>query len=76
MLAQALEDFERILCPGCGHSLMESMDQKFENDWEAGLPHRCHACTAIAQRAEQYRESDAASALRFAAHRRTPHRPT
>ncbi len=70
MLAQALDEFERLLCPGCGNSLMESMDQRFENDWVSGYPHRCHACTAIAVRAKDYQDSDAPGALRFAAHRR------
>lgn len=69
MLAQALTEYERMLCPGCGNNLSESMDPNFQNDWVSPYPHRCHACTAIDSRAAQYSDSDAPGALRFSAHR-------
>lgn len=71
LLLQALDAYERMLCPSCGHMLTEAMDPELQNEWVAPLPMRCHPCTAIDQRAEAYRESDSPNALRFAAHRRT-----
>lgn len=72
LLAQALVEYDRLLCPGCGNPLHESMDPDHQNEWEAGLPMRCHACTVIEERAKQYGESFAPNALRFSAtrHRR------
>lgn len=72
LLAQALDAYERMLCPHCGHMLTEAMDPALQNDWVAPLPMRCHPCTAIDARAEQYRETDAPNALRFSARRRAP----
>ncbi len=69
LLAQALTEYERLICPGCGNPLHESMDPEYERDWVSGLPHRCHACTAIEMQAKKYEEASAPSALRFEAHR-------
>jgi hypothetical protein len=74
LLAQALDTYERLLCPHCGNMLTEAMDPELEHQWVAPLPMRCHPCTAIDARAEGYKESDAPNALRFSAHRRVPAR--
>lgn len=70
-MAQALEAYERMLCPSCGHMLTEAMDPALENDWVAPFPMRCHPCTVISERAEKYRDTDSPDALRFSALRRS-----
>lgn len=72
----ALTQFEALLCPNCGQPLPESMDPETEDDWIAGLPSRCHACTAIAHRAKDYENAIAPQALRFGAERKHPHHTT
>lgn len=47
----------------CGHPLSETTDPASEGRWTAGLPIRCHACTAIAVRQEDYREASHPQAL-------------
>ena len=71
LLAQALEAYERMLCPSCGHMLTEAMDPALQGEWVAPLPMRCHPCTAIGARADEYRESESPHALRFSAQRRS-----
>lgn len=61
-----------MLCDGCGQPLHESMDPETQRDWVVPLPMRCHACTAVADRAKQYVENPltpAPHALRFRAER-------
>lgn len=70
LLAQALAEYERLVCPGCGNPLHETMDPALEDEWESPLPMRCHACTVIDARATAYAEASAPRALRFSAHRR------
>lgn len=53
-LAQDAEDAERCQC---GHPLSETTDPDAEGEYEAPLPTRCHACTALEKRREEYRES-------------------
>lgn len=67
MLAQALTQHESLLCPGCGQPMWLSMDPETDGRWRAPLPSRCHACTAVHHRAEQYSGPDvtAPGALRF-----------
>ena len=77
-LAAALTLHEASLCSGCGHSLLESASPSADpnagdrtHHYEAPLPVRCHACTAISLRTEQYDgdEVSAPRALRFHATR-------
>jgi DNA-directed RNA polymerase subunit N (RpoN/RPB10) len=65
LLAQALTVFEAERCTGCGHPLSESMDVANARAYVSPFPMRCHACTAIAERAEKYADTNAPSALRF-----------
>lgn len=51
-MAQAAEDAER--CTGCGLPLSETTDPDAEGEYEAPLPTRCHACTALEKRREEY----------------------
>lgn len=66
LLALALQGYEDDLCE-CGHPRSESMDPDNEGRYSAPPPSRCHACTAIERRSEQYKEAKAPRALRFAA---------
>src|SRR5574338_721003 len=68
--ALAWQSFTDSLCPSCGNSRHESMDPDSDGEWWADLPMRCHACTAIAARAKEYREATAPEALAFSAERR------
>ena len=65
-LAQAAKKLDRARCPGCGTPLWLAFDPALEFRWRAGLPHRCHPCTAIEVRTEEYyRDAPQPSALRF-----------
>lgn len=66
LLALALQGFEDDLCE-CGHPRAESMDPANEGRYSAPAPSRCHACTAIEKKAEQYKDAKAPRALRFSA---------
>lgn len=68
--ALALTEYEGMLCSGCGHPVWESMDPDTQRDWEAPLPMRCHACTAIGERAKGYAKPEVPvpTALRFRAY--------
>lgn len=65
LLAVALTIYEAGICSGCGQSLRESTDPELEDKWTTDLPHRCHACTAIARRAKEYDDQDFPQAYRF-----------
>lgn len=71
LLAMALIAIEDDTCQGCGEPLSESMSPDHNPDtgsarYESGLPSRCHACTAIAERAKGYQdEKTHPGALRF-----------
>lgn len=73
-LAVALTLHEATLCSGCGHPVEESTSEDADpssrgSQWhyEAPPPHRCHACTAVAERQADYIEADAPHALRYRA---------
>lgn len=64
-LALALQQYEDGLCGGCGQPLVESTDPDNEGRYVASLPHRCHACTALGHRMDEYQNSSQPKALRF-----------
>lgn len=64
-LAQAAAILDKSRCPGCGQPLWLAYDPALERSWVADYPTRCHPCTAIAARAEDYSEATAPNALRF-----------
>lgn len=66
----ALLEDEADACSGCGHPLSESADPGAENTYTAPLPTRCHACTAIAIRAEDYTKAQHRNALLLHAERK------
>lgn len=68
MLAHLMH--ERLTCSGCGGHLPDTTDPKADGAYIADEPIRCHRCTAIAMRAEQYRESPQPQALMFPTRRR------
>lgn len=73
VLALALAAYEADLCSGCGQPMTESMDPDNERGYVAPPPHRCHACTAVAERAEEYQQvPHAHQVLRFNAEKRAP----
>lgn len=76
--ALALTLYEAGLCSGCGHPVAESQakaadpnDPDGDYHYEAPVPSRCHACTAVAARAAEYSGDEVkhAQALRFRAER-------
>lgn len=73
MLAQALTEYESLICPGCGQPLWLSMDRSLERAWFSPDPHRCHACDAIEERVKSHRkgyeaaDSEMPRSLRFSA---------
>lgn len=67
--ALALAEVESNECHDCHQPLDEAFDGSIE--WDSPPPARCHACTAVAERAKQYQDTPHAHALRFRAVRRT-----
>lgn len=65
-LALALDIVEGETCTGCGHRLAESTDPANEGRYRADPPVLCHACTALDQGTQPYREHPHPQALRFA----------
>lgn len=65
MLAQALTAYEALICSDCGQPMHESLDPENEGKYVAPLPVRCHACTAVEQRAASYADNDFPRALKF-----------
>lgn len=65
LIAQAFQEMERSTCSGCGVPMSQGMDPTLQDRWRAGLPYRCHPCTAIKTKASEYAESDVPEALRF-----------
>lgn len=70
----ALTLHEATLCTGCGHPVEEASSTEADPSnrdalwhYEAPIPHRCHACTAIEQQQSGYAEAENPRALRFAA---------
>ena len=58
------------MCKGCGQPVHESMDRKNERRYVADLPSRCHACTTLGHRMDEYRGDNVSQpqALRFGVH--------
>lgn len=54
---QAHRRNESDQCPGCGLPLSETTDPEAEGAYEAPPPMRCHACTPLEHRKDEYRES-------------------
>lgn len=67
ILALALDQYERQLCQGCGKALTETTKPEHYGAYRAGLPQRCHACTAIYEASERYEETAHPEALKFSA---------
>lgn len=65
LLACALTAYEDGLCGNCGQPRTESMDPAHEYRYRADVPMRCHACTAISARVEEYADAKHARALYF-----------
>lgn len=66
-LAQALTQFEAMICSGCGQPMHESMDPENEGRYVAPPPSRCYACTAVHHKVADYEKADAPEALKFSA---------
>lgn len=64
-LALALQIHEDGLCSRCGQPLDECADPDSSGAYTVPDPVRCHACTAKAEKAENYTESRHPSALMF-----------
>jgi hypothetical protein len=61
--ALELAVYEADLCPGCGHPTAETMAPENEFQYKAGLPYRCHRCTATEMAMKPYQEQEYSSAL-------------
>lgn len=55
--AQAKHRNDADICPACRLPLSETTDPDNEGEYEAPLPVRCHSCTPLEHRKEEYRES-------------------
>lgn len=55
--------WEAAQCPGCGLPLSETTKPESEFRWRAGLPIRCHRCTAISMGSESAQEHEHPTAL-------------
>lgn len=62
-MALALLDYEADRCPGCGGQMRETTAPDSAGRWDAGLPHRCHACTALSVAQAPYQQVQHAQAL-------------
>jgi len=67
-LGKIAEDADR--CTGCGQPLSETTRPDAEGAYEALLPIRCHACTPLERRREEYANTEVPSALRFGVRKR------
>lgn len=63
-----------MLCPGCGHPLEETTSGEADPanrdgawHYEVDAPHRCHACTALAEQQQTYQGAEHPHALRWRA---------
>ncbi|WP_326565073.1 hypothetical protein VSH64_24845 [Amycolatopsis rhabdoformis] len=50
-------DFEALTCNGCGGYLPETTDPENEARYLTEPPHRCHRCTSIAAKQENYQKA-------------------
>lgn len=70
LLAQALTEYESLLCGGCGRPVTESMDSA--NEFGFGVTvMQCHACMTVSQEAQKFKDHEHPAALHFAAHKKT-----
>lgn len=69
----ALGRYRAMACSGCGGHLPDTTAGDDQDVWDADLPIRCHRCTAIAVRRDQYRDTPQPQALLYTAHRRAGH---
>lgn len=54
----------------CGHPLSETTDPANENAYTADLPTRCHACTALDVKQQEYKDAQHPGALLWRAVKR------
>lgn len=59
----ALAAWRASRCPHCGRDIAECTDPGSEGKYTAGLPHRCHATTALLIAQDQHQETPQAGAL-------------
>lgn len=52
----ALLELEAQRCPGCGGHLPDTTSADHEGRYAAGPPLRCHRCSALHQRQDDYRD--------------------
>jgi hypothetical protein len=64
-LMLALADYEARLCGGCNQPLDQTTKAEHDGAYRAGLPIRCHRCTASLQAQEAYQENPQPQALMF-----------
>jgi hypothetical protein len=67
LLALGLQEYEDGLCSGCGQPLSECMDPDLLEEWTTLAPHRCGACTALAEASKRAEEQgrEHVGALRY-----------
>lgn len=63
MAALELAGYEASLCGGCQHPLDETTRPENEYAYRAGLPIRCHRCTAMAMASDKAQSLPHPSAL-------------
>lgn len=66
----ALQAYEDLTCSGCGGLLPDTTAEGAEDSYRVPNPLRCHRCTAVAQKSEDYREANQPQALLYRAERR------
>lgn len=64
-LVLALGQYETQLHAGCGGYLPDTTDPANEGRYRAGVPNRCHKCTAIIQASAAYHDSPQPQALLY-----------
>ncbi|WP_123661585.1 hypothetical protein [Actinocorallia herbida] len=68
--AEALAHFEADECKGCGQPLSESTEASAEGAYDAPLPLRCHACTAVSIQQDAASKNAHPTALLYEVHRK------
>jgi hypothetical protein len=61
----ALAQYEASLCPNCGRPISVCTDPANEMRWQAPMPTRCHATTAVLRQQENYAKAPHARGLLF-----------
>lgn len=70
----ALATMRADQCKGCGQPLSESAAAESEGKYVAPPPHRCHSCTALAIKQDEYDKAEAKPEHPRALHWRTERR--